>query len=72
MAKELFGDFFFKKKMSIIYITSGPAEHMQIDVQNLTKAYWASSGCIPMKKVLLAYKLVFLTGMPSSTGFKHI
>lgn len=35
---------FLRKKLSIIYITSGPAEYMQIDVQNLTKAYRTSPG----------------------------
>ena len=42
-----------RKWLSIIYITSSPAEHMQIDVQNLTKAYWTSSGLCPDEKGII-------------------
>lgn len=42
-----------RKKLSIIYITSSPKEHMQIGVQNLTKAYWTSSGLHPDEKGII-------------------
>ena len=64
--------FFFKKKLSIIYIPSSPAEYMQIGVQTWQKHTELSPDLYVDERFLAHNKIIFLADREAnSTGFDH-
>lgn len=71
-ANELFGDFFFKKKLSSIYITNSPAEYMQIGIQTWQKHTELSPDLYVDERFLAHNKTIFLADREAnSTGFDY-